>query len=387
MAGRGLPPRRDHVRRRAHAHVPASPLRRPARNGTTLRAAGRRLMEIAVPRGPHASSAATWARSATTWARRRRRRAGCASIPGRRTCCSRAWTPSSGADGPRFIEINSDAPAGFGYGDRMAEVFAELPLFRAFAEDAPLSTTSRPRPALVEAVVWAWRTAGRPGAPRARHRHRGLGGREDARRPGDPAARASRPAGIAACSPIRARWRSRAAACCAGGRPVDVVYRRAVLTELVAREGRCSAFLEAYRDGLAVFVNSFRCQLSEDKAFFAILTDEAFASLMTAEEAAARCGASCPGRGGWPSAGRCARDARSTSSPTSSSTGAEPRAQARARLRRPLGARGRRDVAGGVGGGGAGRTARALGRAGARGHPGGGVPACSRRTARSRSRR
>jgi uncharacterized circularly permuted ATP-grasp superfamily protein len=43
-------------------------------------------------------------------------------------------------------------------------------------------------------------------------------------------------------------------------------------------------FLDAYRDGLAVFVNSFRCRLSEDKAFFAILTDESFASLMTAEE-------------------------------------------------------------------------------------------------------
>jgi hypothetical protein len=65
-----------------------------------------------------------------------------------------------GPDGPRFIEINSDAPAGFGYGDRMAEVFADLPLFRSFAE------TRRVRyepslPALVDAVVWAWRRTGR----------------------------------------------------------------------------------------------------------------------------------------------------------------------------------------------------------------------------------
>src|SRR5215472_4607705 len=37
-------------------------------------------------------------------------------------------------DGPRFIEINSDAPAGFGYGDRMASVFENLPLLRQFAE-------------------------------------------------------------------------------------------------------------------------------------------------------------------------------------------------------------------------------------------------------------
>ena len=42
----------------------------------------------------------------------------------------------------------------------------------------------------------------------------------------------------------------------------------------LAIEREAEAFFEAYRKGLAVFVNSFRCYLSEDKAFFAILTDE-----------------------------------------------------------------------------------------------------------------
>ena len=39
-------------------------------------------------------------------------------------------------DGPRFIEVNSDAPAGFGYSDRMARVYREtagLPRVRAAA--------------------------------------------------------------------------------------------------------------------------------------------------------------------------------------------------------------------------------------------------------------
>jgi len=70
----------------------------------------------------------------------------------------------------------------------------------------------------------------------------------------------------------------------AGGRAVDVVYRRAVLSELLEREDEVKAFLAAYRDGLALFVNSFRCRLSEDKALFALLTDEDFASLMSVEE-------------------------------------------------------------------------------------------------------
>jgi uncharacterized circularly permuted ATP-grasp superfamily protein len=43
-------------------------------------------------------------------------------------------------------------------------------------------------------------------------------------------------------------------------------------------------FLDAYRTGAALFVNSFRCHLSEDKAFFALLTDEAFGDLVSADE-------------------------------------------------------------------------------------------------------
>jgi uncharacterized circularly permuted ATP-grasp superfamily protein len=66
----------------------------------------------------------------------------------------------------------------------------------------------------------------------------------------------------------------------AEGRPVDVVYRRGVLSELLERADEVRDFMRAYREGLAVFVNSFRCRLSEDKAFFALLTDEAFASLL-----------------------------------------------------------------------------------------------------------
>jgi uncharacterized circularly permuted ATP-grasp superfamily protein len=65
-----------------------------------------------------------------------------------------------------------------------------------------------------------------------------------------------------------------------------VVYRRGVLSELLERADEVRDFMRAYRERLAVFVNSFRCRLSEDKAFFALLTDEAFARLLSAEERA-----------------------------------------------------------------------------------------------------
>jgi hypothetical protein len=183
---------------------------------------------------------------------------------------------------PRFIEINSDAPAGFGYGDRMAEVFEALPLFRAFR--AGRAVHYQPSgPALVEAVLGTW-AARHPGAAL----------------PVVAIADWAEVKTRADQEILRALFAARGVRCVladpramevAGGRlragedTIDVVYRRAVLSELVAREDEVGAFLRAYREGLALFVNSLRCHLSEDKAFFALLTDEAYASLMSAEEA------------------------------------------------------------------------------------------------------
>ncbi len=185
-------------------------------------------------------------------------------------------------DGPRFIEINSDAPAGFGYGDRMARVFEALPVFREFARTTPVSyLPSGPR--LVEAVLSVWARRGGGAGPSV-----AIVDWADVKTRADQ--EILRDAFLAhgvRCQLADPRemdvhdgrlW--------AGAVGVDVVYRRGVLTELVGREDEVRGFLTAYRDGLALFVNSFRCHLSEDKAFFAFLTDEAFAGLLSAEERA-----------------------------------------------------------------------------------------------------
>jgi hypothetical protein len=187
-----------------------------------------------------------------------------------------------GPDGPRFIEINSDAPAGFGYGDRMAEVFADLPLFRAFAEGRRVEYAPS-LPALVDAVVWAWRSRGKGTALPVV----AIADWADVKTRADQEIVCARfeAAGFDCLLADPRAMEIAGGRLTAGGRAVDVVYRRAVLTEIVPREDQMKAFLQAYRDGLAVFVNSFRCRLSEDKAFFAILTDEAFASLLRPEEA------------------------------------------------------------------------------------------------------
>jgi uncharacterized circularly permuted ATP-grasp superfamily protein len=180
--------------------------------------------------------------------------------------------------GPRVIEINSDAPAGFGYGDRMAEVFRELPAFAAVARRIPLSYQ-----ASAAALVAAVRAAAPAADPLV-----AIVDWDDVKTRADQEIlrQAFEAAGVRCrLADPRGLERSRGRLV-AGGDAVDVVYRRAVLSELVEREDEVRTFLEAYRDRLAAFVNSLRCRLSEDKAFLALLTDEAHAALLAPGERA-----------------------------------------------------------------------------------------------------
>jgi uncharacterized circularly permuted ATP-grasp superfamily protein len=181
-------------------------------------------------------------------------------------------------EGPRFIEVNSDAPAGFGYSDRMAELFQQLPVFQAFASRVPVSYAGSDD-ALVRAVVAHAPSGGSP--PRvAIVDWKEVKTRADQEILGEAFATRGMPCVLADPREVEiADGRLHAA-----GEAVDLVYRRAVLSELVEREDEVEGFLRAYREGLCPFVNSFRCRLSEDKAFFAILTDEGFGSLMSEEE-------------------------------------------------------------------------------------------------------
>jgi hypothetical protein len=181
-------------------------------------------------------------------------------------------------EGPRFIEINSDAPAGLGYADRMAEVFERMPIFRNFAANRRLSFCPSSA-VLVEAILGAW---GRPDTiPTV-----AIVDFADVKTMGDQEI-------------LREAFEARGVPCVladpretdlhegrlfAHGRAVDVVYRRGLLQELLEKPDEVRDFLRAYREGCAFFVNSFRCRLSEDKAFFALLTDEAFAGLLSEDE-------------------------------------------------------------------------------------------------------
>lgn len=181
-------------------------------------------------------------------------------------------------DRVRFIEINSDAPAGFGYADRMTEVFARLPLVAGMTSTDPLLVIGS-----IDALVSNLRSHARVANPRVaivdlktvRTRpDQEILREEFARRGLDTFLADPREMEIANGRLV------------AEGQAIDLIYRRTVIGEVLAIEDEAPAFFEAYAKSLAVFVNSFRCYLSEDKAFFAILTDERFASLLSEGERA-----------------------------------------------------------------------------------------------------
>lgn len=189
-----------------------------------------------------------------------------------------------GPDGPRFIEINSDAPAGLGYGDRMAEVFTRLPAFRAFQARHRVAYHASV-PAAVNAVLGVPTRTATPVVA--------IVDFAEVKTRGDQVIlqRAFEERGVRCVLADPREMDLRDGWLWAGSQHVDLVYRRALLPELLEKRDEVRPFLRAYDSRVAVFVNSFRCRLSEDKVFFALLTDEAFAPLLSAEERAlvARC--------------------------------------------------------------------------------------------------
>ena len=69
--------------------------------------------------------------------------------------------------------------------------------------------------------------------------------------------------------------------------PIQLIYKRVLISELVEREGLDHPVIRAVQDGNVCMVNPFRCKLLHKKASLAVLSDEANAALFTPTERAA----------------------------------------------------------------------------------------------------
>lgn len=185
----------------------------------------------------------------------------------------------------RLTEYNAETPAGAAYGDALAEAFFALPVMRQFLRRADV----RPLPArhgvlhgLLEAYG-CWRDSGGRGNSTPRiaildwrevpttsefvlfqeyFRARGFDTVI-----GDP-----REAEI------------REGRLVVGGAPVDLIYKRVLISELVERGGLEHPVIRAVRSGAVCMVNSFRSKILHKKASLAVLSDERNASFFSGDE-------------------------------------------------------------------------------------------------------
>jgi hypothetical protein len=61
----------------------------------------------------------------------------------------------------------------------------------------------------------------------------------------------------------------------AEGRRIDMVYRRVLVNDVIARADDCRVLIDAIASGTVCMANALRCKIPHKKAFFALLTDEA----------------------------------------------------------------------------------------------------------------
>lgn len=73
----------------------------------------------------------------------------------------------------------------------------------------------------------------------------------------------------------------------ADGKPIDLIYKRVLISELIERGGMEHPVIRAVKARHVCMINPFRCKILYKKASFAVLSDERNGSLFSAEELAA----------------------------------------------------------------------------------------------------
>jgi len=184
----------------------------------------------------------------------------------------------------KLVEYNAETPAAPAYNDVLTEVFLALPVMRRFLrryQVHPLPARHFVLHELLDAYARWGRDAGPP-------RIAVLDWREV------PTYSEHllfvdyfRAQGVEAVTADPRAVEYRDGRLYAGDQPINLIYKRVLISELVDRGGLDHPVVRAVRDGAVCMVNPFRCKLLHKKASLAVLSDERNAALFTAEERAA----------------------------------------------------------------------------------------------------
>jgi uncharacterized circularly permuted ATP-grasp superfamily protein len=201
----------------------------------------------------------------------------------------RAASPSARLDGfigedgvIRFVEYNAESPAGMAYNDELAQVFASLPVMKKFREKFQCSVVPT-RGRQLAAMLRAHRSRSERAAAIAIVDWRGLPTLTEF----EMFQRYFESRGVPTviCAPddltySRGMLRAR-------GKPINLVYRRVLTSELLAKDDVSRPLVRAYLDGAVTVVNSFRAKLLHKKMSLALLSDDSYAALYTPPQRAA----------------------------------------------------------------------------------------------------
>jgi len=184
-------------------------------------------------------------------------------------------------DSMKFTEYNGESPAGAGYSETLSDIFRGLPVMDEFKKkfevhsypltakllDALITTyvdwggkSNRPQMAIVdwhEVPTWSEFEILK----------------ERFEKMGIP---------VVLADPGELEFDGKKLT--AKGKTIDLLYRRVLINDIVAKPKECEAIVKAYAAGAVCVANNFRCKIPHVKTFFAVLTDEKNARYFSGEE-------------------------------------------------------------------------------------------------------
>lgn len=192
---------------------------------------------------------------------------------------------ATGAHEMKLTEYNAETPAGAAYGDALNDAFIDLPIMRAFGRKFDVSPIPSRSGVLHVLLATYEEWLGRRALPRI----------AIVDWPDVPTVTEfemyrdyfhSRGIECEIVTPRDAEY-SNGQLSFGDGKPVDLIYKRVLIHELVEQCGIDSPIIRAVRDHAVCMANGFRCKMLHKKASLAVLSDEQNAHLFDTEERAA----------------------------------------------------------------------------------------------------
>ena len=183
--------------------------------------------------------------------------------------------------GLHFAEYNAESPAGLGYTQRLCELFDAMPAMSRFRAGRSVRFNATIEP-MLDALLASYREwGGRADPPHiAIVDWREVPTWTEFEILRDAFTACGVPTSV--CDPRDLTFENATLRC--GERRIDLVYRRVLINDILARPAECAALLHAYEKKAVCVANTFRCKLAHKKAFFAVLTDDRNHDLFSAAE-------------------------------------------------------------------------------------------------------